>query len=132
MRACDRMHVHENINCFTYLRSGLVGISGSISVLCHHQLLCRSHHFVQGVHPDLISWMFYLIFLFYYLISSGCQMEDLSILPFWLKIYILSSKAPIPPTLVFPGWVHRPFFWLRILFATTSRNSSASAQSPIH
>ena len=90
------MHVHENINWFTYLRSGLVGICGSISVLCHHQLLCRSRHVMHGVHHDLINWMFLFEFFIYYLISSGCQMEDLSILPFWLKIYFLSAKSSGP------------------------------------
>ena len=103
---------------FTYLRSGLVGICGSISVLCHHQLLCRSRHVMHGVHHDLINWMFLFEFLFIiwsavdakWKISRSCHFGSRSIS--WVR------KAPIPATLVFPGWVHRPCFQLRLLLAT--------------
>ena len=37
------------------------------------------------------------------------EVEDRSILRFWLKIDPLSSRAPIPPTLVYPGWAYRPY-----------------------
>ena len=89
---------------FTYLRSGLVGISGSISVLCHHQLLCRLHHFVQGVHPELISWMFYLIFLFLLFdqqwIANGRSI-DLAILAQDLYPEFEKLRAWVYPSLIF-------------------------------